>query len=183
MQVRKQLPQFVLTALIAVAVAAPVAGAVPLYDGHPPQRATGDAYDVNRETGAYTPAGAAADMHASTVTPAFEKEIVAADLRTEAAKTPAETTLVTGELPGDADLRTEAAKGPGTATPPIGLPTWPRNPVPVVTPGPEPVQATEPDGGSFDWTLAGLIAAGLVACAGAALVTRQTLRGHARAAH
>ena len=184
MQVRKQLPQSILAALVTVAVAAPVAGAVPVYDGHPPHRATtGDAYDVNRETGAYTPAGASADMHASTVVPAFDKKIVATDLRTEGSKSPIESTLVTDELPGGADLRSEAAKGPGTSTPPIGLPTWPANPVPIVTPGPEPVQATDPDGGSFDWTLAGLIAAGLAAFAGAALATRQQMRGHTRPAH
>ena len=67
MQVRSSIPKSVLAALAALAVAAPVAGAVPIYDGHPPHRATGEAYDVNRETGAYTPAGASADMHASTV--------------------------------------------------------------------------------------------------------------------
>jgi hypothetical protein len=201
MQVSKQLPQSVLAALVAVAVAAPVAGAVPIYDGHPPHRATGEAYDVNRETGAYMPAGASGDMHASTVAPAvekkvvasdlrtegsksaFEKQVVASDLRTEGSKSPIESTLVTDELPAGGDLRSEAAKGPGTSTPPVGLPTWPTNPVPIVPPGPEPVQATEPDGGSFDWTLAGLIAAGLAAFAGAALATRQQMRGHTRPAH
>ena len=180
MQVRKQLPQSVLTALVAVAVAAPVAGAVPVYDGHPPHRATGEAYDVNRETGAYTPADASGDMHASTVAPAFEKKIVGTDLRTEGAKSPIQSRVVTGDLPGGGDLRSEVAKEPRTVP---GLPVFP-DPDNVPAPrAPEPVAATDGDGGSFDWTLAGLIAAGLAAFAGAALATRQQLRGHTRPAH
>ena len=57
--------------------------------------------------------------------------------------------------------------------------------MPVAPPAtPSRWQATERDGGSFDWPLAGLIAGGRVACAGAALSrARQTLRGHTRAAH
>jgi hypothetical protein len=111
MKVRSSIPKSVLAALAALTVAAPVAGAVPLYDGHPPHRATGEAYDVNRETGAYTPT-ASTDMHASTVTPpAFEEEVVATDLRTEAAKAPLESRAGTDSVPGT-DLRTEASKSP-----------------------------------------------------------------------
>ena len=43
--------------------------------------------------------------------------------------------------------------------------------------------ATDGGDGSFDWPLAGLIAGGAIALAGAALVTARQLRGHARPAH
>ena len=185
MQVRKQLPQSVLAAVVAVVVAAPVAGAVPMYDGHPPHRATSEAYDVNRETGAYIPAAPPADMHASTVAPpALDTEIVAGDLRTEAAKSPIESPLVVkDELPAGGDLRSEAAKGPDTPTPPVGMPTWPVDPKPIVPAGPEPVAATDGDGGSFDWPLAGLIAGGAIALLGAALIGGRQVLGHTRPAH
>ena len=70
------------------------------------------------------------------------------------------------------DLRSESAKGPRVSTPPPGLPTWPLNPRPIVpvVPGTPPVAATDPGDGSFDWPPAGLIAGGLVALAGAALL-------------
>ena len=184
MKARRSIPTSVLAALAALTVAAPVAGAVPVYDGHPPHHAlTGEAYDVNRDTGAYTPATAQQDMHASTVKPAFDKDIVAIDLRTEGAKSPLESRRVTGDLPGGGDLRSEVAKAPKVEPVP-GLPSYPAPfPKSPVTVAPEPVQATDPDGGSFDWTLVGLIAAGLAAFGGAALATRQQMRGSARPAH
>ena len=181
MKVRKSIPTSVLAAIAALSVAAPVAGAVPVYDGHPPHHALqGDSYDVNRETGAYTPAEASADMHASTVKPAFDKKVVAADLRTEAAKAPIQSRVVTGDLPGGADLRSEVAKEPRT---PIGLPSYPSpDNVPELK-APEPVAATDGDGGSFDWPLAGLIAGGAIALLGAALIGGRQMRGHTRPAH
>ena len=181
MKVRRSIPTSVLAAIAALSVAAPVAGAVPVYDGHPPHHALqGDSYDVNRDTGAYTPADAATDMHASTVKPAFDTKVIAADLRTEGAKSPIQSRVVTGDLPGGGDLRSEVTKEPRTVP---GLPVFP-DPDNVPAPkAPEPVAATDGDGGSFDWTLAGLIAAGLAAFAGAALATRQQMRGHTRPAH
>ena len=151
------IPKSVLAALAALTVAAPVAGAVPMYDGHPPHRATGEAYDVNRETGAYTPAGSSADMHASTVTPpALDEEIFAPDLRTEGAKVP--------EVPP-------------------GLPTFPTVTEPLTPPAAQPTAATDGGDGSFDWPLAGLIAGIAIALSGAAFVTARQLRGQTRPAH
>ena len=195
MKVRSSIPKSVLAALAALTVAAPVAGAVPMYDGHPPQRATGEAYDVNRETGAYTPAGASADMHASTVTPpVLDEEIFASDLRTEAAKSPLESRAGSDAVAGT-DLRTEAAKVPEV---PLGLPAYPSPTAPHIVPGlptfptvtepltppaAQPTAATDGGDGSFDWPLAGLIAGIAIALSGAAFVTARQLRGHTRPAH
>jgi hypothetical protein len=178
MQVHKQLPQSILAALVAVAVAAPAAGAAPMYDGHPPTHATGTGYDVDRVTGAYTPAGASADMHASTVGTTFEKSVTGGDLRTEAAKSPivSRVDTVDGTAP---DLRTEAAKDPVGPTPPVGMPTWPVDPKPIVPAAPQPVQATDTDGGSIDWPLVGILAASTLAMAGAAFVVTRRTAGHA----
>ena len=181
MKVRRSIPTSVLAAIAALSVAAPVAGAVPAYDGHPPHRSLqGDAYDVNRDTGAYTPADASADMHASTVKPAFDTKVITADLRTEAAKGPIESRVVTGDLPGGGDLRSEVTKEPRTVP---GLPAYP-SPTNVPAPkAPEPVAATDGDGGSVDWPLAGLIAGGAIALLGAALIGGRQMRGHTRPAH
>ena len=110
------------------------------------------AYDVNQVTGEYTPATAGAT--APIVSRLKAKE--------------AQATV-------GSDLRSEAAKGPRVSTPPPGLPTWPLNPRPIVpvVPGTPPVAATDPGDGSFDWPPAGLIAGGLVALAGAALLARR----------
>jgi hypothetical protein len=112
----------------------------------------GQSYEVNRVTGEYTRATAGPDKHVAT--------------------------------PAGSDLRTEGAKSPIVSkidTPPLGLPTWPENPTPVVTAAPQPVAATDSGDGSFDWPLAGLIAGGVIALAGAALLTRQQMRGQAPA--
>jgi hypothetical protein len=112
----------------------------------------GQAYDVNRVTGEYMPATAAHDKHATT--------------------------------PAGSDLRTEGAKSPIVSridTPPLGLPTWPKHPTPIVTAAPEPVATTDSGDGSFDWPLAGLIAGGVIALAGAAFLTRHQMRGQAPA--
>ena len=144
MQAGKQFSRSALAAMIAIAVAAPTAGAMPAQDGQ--------AYDVNMVTGEYTRATAGQDKHATT--------------------------------PAGSDLRTEGAKSPIVSkidTPPVGLPTWPKHPTPIVTAAPEPVAATDSGDGSFDWPLAGLIAGGLIALAGAALLTRHQMRGQAPA--
>jgi hypothetical protein len=181
MQVRKQLPQSVLVAVVAIAVAAPVAGAVPMYDGHPPA-AQGDVYDVDRVTGAYVPAGATQDMHASTVATGDDTS-TPADLRTEGAKSPIESDVkVDATVPAGSDLRTEAAKGPGAGSPPLGLPTFPTNTQPLDPPRSTPVVVAT-DGGDdpVDWPLAGFIAAGAIALAGAAAIGARQVR-HARPA-
>ena len=118
------------------------------------------AYDVNQVTGEYTQATAGATSP------------IVSDYKAE--KAPA--------TPGS-DLRSESAKGPRISTPPAGLPTWPLDPKPIVPPAPEPapVVATDSGDGSFDWPPAGLIAGGIVALAGAALLARQQLRRHSPA--
>jgi len=180
MQVNRKLRSTVVATVAALAVGAPAASAVPLYDGHPPLRATGEAYDVNRETGAYIPASASADMHASTVTERpYETTVTATDLRTEAAKSPIESQIDRGDVVV-ADVRTEAAKDPAGPTPPVGMPTWPVDPKPIVPAAPEPVSATDDGNDPVDWPLVGLILAGTAAMAGAALVLTRRPTGHAR---
>ena len=158
MQVGKQISRLALAAIIATAVVAPTAGAVPVYGGQ--------SYDVNRTTGEYMPATAAQDDVTAPV---------GSDLRSEGAKSPIVSRPETAAVQGS-DLRGESAKGPGISTPPPGLPTWPLDPKPIVKP--QPVAATDTGDGSFDWPLAGLIAGGVIALAGAALVARHQLRGH-----
>ena len=164
MQVRKHFRRTALAAVAAVAVGAPAASAMPIQDG-----------------GGYVPAGASQDMHASTVQPGLESTVtggdlrteatkstagtridsvdaVTADLRTEATRSPLESRIDTGDVL-TADLRTEAAKVPVTA--------------------PEPVTATDGGGDPVDWPLVGLLLAGTLALAGAALVVSRRPAGHA----
>ena len=177
MKVLRHIPKSVLAALAALTVAAPVAGAMPLYDGHPPVHG-GQAYDVDRETGAYIPATAQGDLHASTVGPAFESSVTGGDLRTEAAKSPIESRIDPGDVVV-ADVRTEAAKDPAGPTPPVGMPTWPVDPKPIVPAAPEPVSATDDGNDPVDWPLVGLILAGTIAMAGGAFVMTRRPTGHA----
>lgn len=153
MQAGKQISRLALAAFVATAVAVPVTAQAQ------------QAYDVNQVTGEYTPATASGQ-----------------DLRSEGAKSPI-VSRIADKTPVGADLRSEAAKGPGISTPPPGLPTWPLDPKPIVpaTPAPEPVVVTDPGDGSFDWPLAGLIAGGVIALAGAALLARRQPRGPAAA--
>jgi hypothetical protein len=163
MQVRKHFPRTALAAVAALAVGTPAASAMPIQDR------------------GYVPAGASQDMHASTVQPGLESTVTGGDLRTEAAKSTAEARIdsvdaVTADLrteatrsplesridTGDglsADLRTEAAKVPVTA--------------------PEPVTATDGGGDPIEWPLVGLLLAGTLALAGAALVVSRRPAGHA----
>jgi hypothetical protein len=158
MKAGKQIPRLALATIIATAVVAPVASAAPVYGGQ--------SYDVNRTTGEYMPATAAQDDVTAPV---------GSDLRSEGAKSPIVSRVEPPAVTGS-DLRGESAKGPRMSTPPAGLPTWPLNPTPIVAP--QPVAATDTGDGSFNWPLAGLIAGGVIALAGAALVARHQLRGH-----
>jgi hypothetical protein len=132
-------------------------------------------------------------MHASTVGPAFESSVTAGDLRTEAAKSRAESRAAAVPVPGD--LRTEAAKEPlvppglpaypSPVEPPVppGLPTFPTATEPLAPPASQPTAATDGGDDWFGWPLAGLIAAGVLALGGAALAARHQLRGQAGTAH
>ena len=144
----KQISRLALAAIVATAVAGPVSAQAQ------------QAYDVNQMTGAYTPATTAG-----------------ADLRTESTKSPIVSQLKAKEARTSAglDLRSESAKGPRTSTPPPGLPTWSLNPRPIVPVIPEPAATADSGDGSIDWPPAGLIAGGLIALAGVALIAR---RGH-----
>ena len=95
MQAGKQISRLALAAIIATAVVAPTAGAVPVYGGQ--------SYDVNRTTGEYMPAAAAQDDVTAPV---------GADLRSEGAKSPMVSRPETVAVPGS-DMRGESAKGPG----------------------------------------------------------------------
>ncbi|HYI17997.1 MAG TPA: hypothetical protein VD836_04775 [Solirubrobacteraceae bacterium] len=187
MQVRKHFRRTALAAVAAVAVGAPAASAMPIQDG-----------------GGYVPAGASQDMHASTVQPGLESTVtggdlrteatkstagtridsvdaVAADLRTEATKSTAGTRIDTGDVL-TADLRTEAARSPLESRIDTGdvlsadLRTEAAK-VPVTAP--EPVTATDGGGDPVDWPLVGLLLAGTLALAGAALVVSRRPAGHA----
>ena len=92
------------------------------------------------------------DMHASTVHAPKGNDVVA-DARTEAAK-PTETPIVKG------------------------VPVFPTDTTPIAAPEPKPV-ATGGNGDSFDWPLAGLIAAAVAAMAGVAFVASRQVRAHA----
>lgn len=148
MQAVKQILRLALAGMIAAAVVAPAAGAMPAQDGQ--------AYDVNRVTGEYTPA----DKNATTIAP------VGSDLRTEGSTSPivsrSDTTL--------------GAVGRGHASEPAKPGVL--HSTPIVKAAPAPVAATDTGNGAFDWSLAGLIAGGVIALAGAALLTRHQLRGH-----
>lgn len=179
MKAGKQFSRSALAAMIAIAVAAPAAGAMPAQDGQ--------AYDVNSVTGEYTRATAGQDKNATTAagaTPAREGQAYDVNSLTgEYTRATAEQDKHQTPAAGS-DLRTEGAKSPIVSridTPPLGLPTWEKHPTPIVTAAPEPVAATDGGDGSFDWPLAGLIAGGLIALAGAALLTRHQMRGQAPA--
>jgi hypothetical protein len=82
------------------------------------------------------------------------------------------------------DLRTESNRGlPASPTPPVGLPTWPTDPEPIVPATAEPVAATDGDGG-LDSTTTLIIAAGVLALSGGLVVLVRQLRlPPSRAAH
>ena len=152
MQSSKKLSWSVLAALAALALTTPGADAVPMYDGHPPAQDTG-------ATGAYTPDDASGDMHASTTGTTFDTSVTGGDLRSEAAKPQVDPRAGTADVSGPADLRTEATR-PTVAA---------QQPAAVTDGGDDPI----------DWPLVGLLLAGTIALAGAALVISRHSVGHA----
>jgi hypothetical protein len=117
--------------LVALAIAAPAAPAVP---SDPRQL----------------------DMHASTVVkPAAPKQ----DLRSEATVDATPVSPQTHTPVAQQDLRTEAAADKPAPEQPVGLPTWPADPEPIVPVSHEPL-ATTGDGDGIEWPLSGIVIAG-----------------------
>ena len=153
MKVSSRISRAVLATVVAGAVVAPAAQAVPAHNGSEPQPAQ-------------------LDMHASTVVPAAPKgNDVVADIRGEASKPAPKGNVV-------ADIRGEASK-PVPSTPVIpGVPVFPTDTTPISSPKTLPV-ATGGGNDDFDWPLAGLIAAIAAAMGGAAYLAARQLRTHA----
>jgi hypothetical protein len=157
MQHRKTLAGVV--ALVSAAIAAPAATAMPI--------------DEARQ----------ADMHASTVQkPAAQKQDLRSEAAAEASKTPLNPQTTTPIAQGD--LRSEAAadttRAPET---PVGLPTWPMEPKPIVPVSQEPVATGGGDGDGIEWPLAGFVIAGALLLGGTLGVAGTRYRvSHTRAA-
>ena|SRR5688500_15557349 len=162
---RNRMFRAAIAALLAAAVAAPAASAMPLAEG---------AYTSK----AFAPSSAQMDMHASTVRrPAAAHQ----DLRTEASIAPSRQAAHASAA--KLDLRTENAVDPTRApAPPIGLPTWPLDPKPITPVSPQPV-AVDGDGGDIDWPIAALALAGALALGGGLAFAAQRLRTQTRPAH
>ena len=120
MQERSKIARLAVAALVAVGVAAPTATAAAMPADNGASRA------------------AQMDMHASTVQ---KPAAVHQDLRTEASIAPSRAAAHARQV--KVDLRTENAADPSRAPePPLGLPTWPLNPQPIV---PDAVEEVEHD--------------------------------------
>ena len=158
MQVRKSISRIAVATLVAATVAVPTAGAM---------QTEGVVY------GSAAYAAEQQDMHASTVQ---KPESSAGDRRAEGSIA---GSRAQAEVP-KADYRTEAAKGPSISTPPAGMPTWPVDPEPIVSAPADTVTATDGDGGTVDWPITLLIAAGAIALAGALALVLQQRRTPAR---
>jgi hypothetical protein len=161
---RKRMFRVAIAALLAVAVTAPAAGAMPIAEA------------ADKSAGA--PGAALMDMHASTVRrPAAPQQ----DLRTESSIAPSrQAAHASAAKP---DLRTENAVDSTRAPePPIGLPTWPLDPKPIAPVSPQPV-AVDGDGGDIDWPIAALALAGALALGGGLAFAGQRLRTQTRPAH
>ncbi len=158
MQVRKSISRIAVATLVAATVAVPTAGAM---------QTEGVVY------GSAAYAAEQQDMHASTVQ---KPESSAGDRRAEGSIA---GSRAQAEVP-KADYRTEAAKGPSISTPPAGMPTWPVDPKPIVSAPADTVTATDGDGGTVDWPITLLIAAGAIALAGALALVLQQRRTPAR---
>lgn len=152
MKVSSSISRAVLATVVAGAVAAPAAQAVPAHDS----QSRGDCVMMAR-TCLTLDQVRQIDMHASTVVPAAPKgNDVVADIRGEASK-------------------------PEPTTPAIpGLPVFPTNTTPISSPKTLPV-ATDDGNGDFDWPLAGLLGGVAIALGGAALLAGRQLRTHATA--
>jgi hypothetical protein len=136
---RKTLSGLFVAPLLVAAIAAPTASAMPLQEARQ------------------------ADMHASTV---VKPEAQTQDLRGEATI----DTVVSPQTHSPVatqDLRGEAAAekpAPGT---PIGLPTWPLDPKPIVPVANEPVATTTGGGDDgIEWPLSGILLAGALLLGG-----------------
>lgn len=151
---RKTLSSLAVAALLVATSAVPVASAMPI---DPRQR----------------------DMHASTVQKQAQKQ----DLRSEAAVERSETPVrpQTHTPVAKQDMRSEAAADPKPASPPVGLPTWPVDPEPIVPVSDEPVATVGGDG--IEWPLSGvLIAAALLLGGTLGIVATRYRVGHSHAA-
>jgi hypothetical protein len=147
--------------LVAAALLAPVASAQPILEqGH------------QYTSKAYAPKSAAMDMHASTVVAAAAPK---QDLRTEGAS---RTTVTHTEvLPGD--LRSENSADPSRAPEaPVGLPTWPLDPKPIVQPAPQTVATDGGDGIDVDWPIALIALFGAAAVGGGLAIAGRRMRTH-----
>jgi hypothetical protein len=152
MKVSSSISRAVLATIVAGAVVAPAAQAMPVHDS----QSRGDCVMMARSCLTMDQVRQL-DMHASTVVPQSPKgNDVVADVRGEASK-------------------------PAPSTPAIpGLPVFPTDTTPIHAPKPAPVATDDGNGnGDFDWPLAGLVAAISVALGGAAFVTGRQLRAHA----
>jgi hypothetical protein len=166
---RRNLSRLAIASLLAVAVCAPMATAKPIDDG-------------GVKSKAHAPSSAAMDMHASTVKkPASANQ----DLRTEASvpgARPPVSELDAAQVTKP-DLRSENAADPSRAPePPVGLPTWPLDPKPIIPASPQPV-AGDGDGDGIDWPIAALVLAGALALGGGVGIAGHRLRTQTRPAH
>ncbi len=164
MKVSSRISRVVMATVVAGAVAAPAAHAVPAHNGS----------ELHAAQAAKAAQAAQLDMHASTVVPAAPKGNVVTDIRGEASKpapAPKGNVVVT-------DIRGEASK-PAPSTPAVpGVPVFPTDTTPIASPKTLPV-ATGNGNDGFDWPLAGLLAAIAAAMGGAAYVVGRQLRTHA----
>ena len=160
---RRKTCRLLVASLLAAAVAAPAATAMP---------------SVEYTSKANAPRKAADDLHASTVqAPAPAKQ----DLRAEGSIAGSRA-AAHAQSPG-ADLRGEWAAYPTPAPePPVGLPSWPVDPKPIVPAAPAPV-AGDGGGADVEWPVAVLALLGARALGGAAGIAGHRMRSQTRPAH
>ena len=149
---RKTLSSLAVAGLLAAA-AAPVASAMPIDEPLRPMTA-----------GAVLKDAAQLDMHASTV---VKPEAGKQDLRSEATIDTTPLNPQTHSPAAQQDLRTEAAadKSPAPEAP-VGLPTWPIDPEPIVPVSNEPVATTGGGDDGIEWPLSGILLAGALLAGG-----------------
>jgi hypothetical protein len=149
---RKTLSGLLAAPLVVAAIAAPAATAAPI---DAPLRPT--------TAGAVLKDARQVDMHASTVVKPAAKQ----DLRSEATIDTTALSPQTHTPAAQQDLRTEAAGGGGSKAPetPVGLPTWPVDPKPIVPVSHEPLAATD-GGDGIEWPLSGILLAGALLAGG-----------------
>jgi hypothetical protein len=147
---RKTLSALLAAPLAVAAIAAPAAPAKPIDEPLRPTTAGAVLKDPRQ-----------LDMHASTVvTPAAPKQ----DLRSEATIDATPVNPQTHTPAAQQDLRTEAAADKAPADVPVGMPTWPTDPEPIVRVAQEPVATGGSDG--IEWPLSGILIAGALLAGG-----------------